>query len=164
MLPGTFWLKVAWSPPGWRRPKTLALAASEPDLSQRLPVKREPTKVPRGWHGRNRRSFMAGRRSTSTDRSGLRPAPSVGSPADRGLAGECRYHERPSQPWAERAVRSELRLREPEAGLESVELGQKRCRQGVAELVEPRLDLGNFGFPLFFGDVQRCLDLLRCHV
>src|ERR1035437_8342418 len=53
MLPGTFWLKVAWSPPDWRRPKTLALAASEPDLSQRLPVKREPTKVPRGWHGRN---------------------------------------------------------------------------------------------------------------
>ena len=28
-------------------------AASEPDLSQRLPVKREPTKVPREWHGRN---------------------------------------------------------------------------------------------------------------
>ncbi len=38
-------------------------AASEPDLSQRLPVKREPTKVPRERHGRNRRSFMAGRMS-----------------------------------------------------------------------------------------------------
>jgi hypothetical protein len=42
----TFWLKVAWSPPGWRRPKTLVEAASDPDLSQRLPAKGEPTKVP----------------------------------------------------------------------------------------------------------------------
>src|ERR1035437_10480 len=47
------WLKVAWSPPGWRRPKTLVEAASEADLSQRLPVKREPTKVPRERHGSN---------------------------------------------------------------------------------------------------------------
>src|ERR1035437_5986995 len=53
MLRGTFWLKVVWSPPGWRRPKTLVEAASDWDLSQRLPVKREPTKVPRERHGRN---------------------------------------------------------------------------------------------------------------
>src|ERR1035437_6815545 len=95
MLPGTFWLKVAWSPPGWRRPKTLALAASEPDLSQRLPVKREPTKVPRGWHSRNRRSFMAGRmskfRQPPCDRSKgpNRPAPVRPTP-------------RLSQPWRDR--------------------------------------------------------------
>src|SRR5665811_602406 len=31
----------------------LVEAASDWDLSQRLPVKREPTKVPREWHGRN---------------------------------------------------------------------------------------------------------------
>src|ERR1035437_3062992 len=53
MLRGTFWLKVVWSPPGWRRPKTLVEAASGWDLSQRLPVKREPAKVPRERHGRN---------------------------------------------------------------------------------------------------------------
>src|SRR5665647_1203516 len=31
----------------------LVEGASERDLSERLPVKREPTKVPREWHGRN---------------------------------------------------------------------------------------------------------------
>src|SRR5665647_701482 len=53
MLPGTFWLRVVWSPPGWRRLKMLVEAASDRDLSQQLPVNREPTKVPREWHGRN---------------------------------------------------------------------------------------------------------------
>jgi hypothetical protein len=31
----------------------LVEAASERDLSKRLPVKGEPAKVPREWHGRN---------------------------------------------------------------------------------------------------------------
>jgi hypothetical protein len=51
--PGTSWLNVERSPPGWRRPETLVEAASEADLSQRLPVKPEPAEVPRERHGRN---------------------------------------------------------------------------------------------------------------
>jgi hypothetical protein len=46
-------LKVERSPPGWRKPETLVQAASEADLSQRLPVKPEPAEAPRERHGRN---------------------------------------------------------------------------------------------------------------
>src|ERR1035437_6763234 len=54
----------------------LVEAASDWDLSQRLPVKRELTKVPREWHGRNRRSFMAGRMSNQSDNL---PRPGLGA-------------------------------------------------------------------------------------
>src|ERR1035437_4388592 len=89
MLPGTFWLKVAWSPPGWRRPKTLVEAASEADLSQRLPVKREPTKVPRERHGRNPGHSWPGgcqlaRRVTTDFRSGSSARASRHPPAPTG--------------------------------------------------------------------------------
>ena len=46
-----------------------------------------------------------------------------------------------------------------EAGLEAVELGPERRRQGVAERGEPLLDLGDLGRPLLCGDVKRRLDL-----
>src|SRR5664280_2183357 len=61
-------------------------APSEADLSQRLPVKPEPTKVPRERHGRNRRSFMAGRMSMTAPDKGRRPALPAG-PASDGLTG-----------------------------------------------------------------------------
>jgi hypothetical protein len=69
------------------------------------------------------------------------------------LIGECGYDERPLEPRAEQPICAERRLLEAEARFESVELGQQGRRQGVAELVEPLLDLGELGRPLLRGDV-----------